>query len=243
LSLHSNLLYAKLQSIGSTRLITLSSAIKLNNSSFPSCIAVDAISAPIYDQIAFRFFEEGRSQPMRIPPAVILCIITMLPKSAFAQSSTLEPIRVSPGTVLTFHLQTRLNPGAGNDVDVLPSGTTLHVKILDSIDSNVDRDGAEFHGLIVSSVAVGKVTVLHSDAEVRGIFALLRSRNHPDGFRYELLVTRVTDHGKSYDLTASLNPSFRDNAEQPSPVSSSEIKGEHKDAVPAATKLAVPNSN
>src|SRR2546430_3677586 len=26
--------------------------------------------------------------------------------------------------------------------------------------------------------------VIHADAEVRGLFALLRSRNHPDGFRY-----------------------------------------------------------
>jgi hypothetical protein len=38
----------------------------------------------------------------------------------------------------------------------------------------------------------------------------LRSKTHPDGFRYEVLVTGVTDHGKSYDLTASLNPSFAD---------------------------------
>ncbi len=55
-------------------------------------------------------------------------------------------------------------------MDVLPSGTILRVKILDSIDSNVDRDGAEFRGVIVSSVVAGKVTVLHPDAEVRGIF-------------------------------------------------------------------------
>jgi hypothetical protein len=45
---------------------------------------------------------------------------------------------------------------------------------------------------------------------VRGILALLRSRSHPDGFRYELLITRLTDHGKSYVLTASLKPSLAD---------------------------------
>jgi hypothetical protein len=39
---------------------------------------------------------------------------------------------------------------------------------------------------------------------------LLRSRNHPEGFRYELLVTSLTDHEKTYDVTASLNPSFFD---------------------------------
>jgi hypothetical protein len=39
---------------------------------------------------------------------------------------------------------------------------------------------------------------------------LLRSRSHPEGFRYELLITSLTDHGKSYILTASLNPSLAD---------------------------------
>jgi len=178
---------------------------------------------------------------MRIPS--VLCFLTMLAHSANAQSSNLEPIHVSPGTVLTFYLQTRLNPGAGNEVDVLPSGTLLRVRILDPIDSSVDRDGAEFRGVVVSSVVAGKVTVLHSDAEARGIFALLRSRNHPQGFRYELLITGITDRGKNYDLTASLNPSFRDSREQSPSLSNTDIKGAHKDAVPAAPKLPVPMAN
>ena len=178
---------------------------------------------------------------MRIP--LVLCLMTMLANSANAQSSTLEPIHVSPGTVLTFHLQTRLNPGAGNEVDVLPNGTLLRVKILDSIDSNVDQDGTEFRGVVVSSVVAGRVTVLHSDAEVRGIFALLRSRSHPRGFRYELLITGITDRGKTYDLTASLNPSFRDTGNQSHSLSNTDIKGAHKDAVPAATTVPAPMSN
>jgi hypothetical protein len=52
---------------------------------------------------------------------------------------------------------------------------------------------------------------------VRGLLVLLRSKTHPEGFRYELLITRLIDHGKSYDLTASLNPSFLDPAVQPVP--------------------------
>ena len=39
---------------------------------------------------------------------------------------------------------------------------------------------------------------------------LLGSRNHPDGFRYELLITSFDVNEKSYELTASLNPSFFD---------------------------------
>ena len=181
---------------------------------------------------------------MRIPPVAVLCFLALVADFSNAQSSSLEPIRVSPGTVLTFYLQTRLNPGSGNEADILPGGTLLRVRILDSIDSNVDRDGAPFRGVVVSSVIAGKVTVLHSDAEVRGIFALLRSRNHPQGFRYELLVTGINDSGKNYDLTASLNPSFRDTGDQPSSLSNSDIKPAHKDAVPASTtKLSVPFPN
>ena len=180
---------------------------------------------------------------MRILLVLFLCVTAMLAKPVHSQSFTLEPIHVASGTVLTFHLQTRLNPGTGNDVDILPSGTILRVKILDSIDSAVDRDGAEFRGVVVSPVVSGKVTVLHADSEVRGIFALLRSRNHPEGFRYELLITGINDRGKNYDLTASLNPSFRETVEQPSAATNTEIKGARKDTVPAATKLPVPLSN
>ncbi len=177
---------------------------------------------------------------MRIPSVVVLCMFTLLPKSVLAQNSIPEPIRVSSGTVLPFHLQTRLNPGTGNEVDVLPSGTILRVKILDSIDSSTDRDGAEFRGVVVSSVVAGRVTVVHSDAEVRGLFVLLRSRNHPQGFRYELLVTGIKDHGRNYDLTASLNPSFRDSGDPSPSLSNSEIMGTHKDHSPVVSKLPVP---
>jgi hypothetical protein len=145
--------------------------------------------------------------------------------------------------VVTFHLQTRLNPGTGNDIDILPSGTVLCVKILDSIDSAADRDGSEFHGLVVSPVLAGKITVLHADSEVRGIFVLLRSRNHPEGFRYELLITGINDRGKNYNLTASLNPSFRETSEPSAAASNTEIKGVRKDTVPATSKLPVPLSN
>jgi hypothetical protein len=180
---------------------------------------------------------------MRIPSVVVLCITAMFAKPVHSQTSSLEPIRISAGTVLIFHLQTRLNPGTRNDVDILPSGTILRVKLLDSIDSAVDRDGSEFRGVVASPVLAGKITVLHADSEVRGIFALLRSRNHPEGFRYELLVTGINDRGKNYDLTATLNPSFRETSEPQPSAASTDIKGVRKDTVPAATKLPVPLSN
>jgi hypothetical protein len=96
--------------------------------------------------------------------------------------------------------------------------------MLDSIDSAADRDGAEFHGTLVTPLVLEGEVIVHSEADVRGILVLLRSKTHPDGFRYELLVTGLTDGGKSYDLTASLQPSFLDPAVQPAADSKSATK-------------------
>lgn len=49
----------------------------------------------------------------------------MFARSANAQTSILEPIHVPSGAVLTFHLQTRLIPGAGNELDVFPQLTCI----------------------------------------------------------------------------------------------------------------------
>jgi hypothetical protein len=97
-------------------------------------------------------------------------------------------------------------------LDALPKGTLLRVKMLDSIDSRVNPDGTEFHGSVVSALASEGNVVIHRESEVQGILVLLRSRSHPEGFRYELLITGLNDHGKSYALTASLNPSLSDSS-------------------------------
>jgi hypothetical protein len=127
-------------------------------------------------------------------------------QKAHISPSEIAPLRFPAGTIVNFQLQTRLKAAAANALDELPKGTLLRVKLLDSIDSAADRDGSAFHGLVVSSVAWGNHVVIHSDAQVRGLFALLRSANCPEGFRYELLVTGLIDRGQSYTLTAFLDP-------------------------------------
>src|SRR5207245_7189944 len=131
-----------------------------------------------------------------------------------SQAPAVPAVRVAAGALLKFHLQTRLDPAAGDPLDALPKGTVLEVRMLDSIDSAVDRDGTEFHGTLAAPLVLGGEVIIRSEAEVRGLLVLLRSKSHPEGFRYELLVTGLTDRGKSYDLTASLNPSFLDPAAQ-----------------------------
>jgi hypothetical protein len=161
---------------------------------------------------------------MRHSFAAVLCSVSLFASAAPAQSPDVAPIRVTAGTVMRFHLQTRLHPTAADALDALPKGTVLQVRILDTVDSAVDRDGTEFHGMLAVPVLLGSEVIVPSEAEVRGLLVLLRSRSHPDGFRYELLLTGLTDRGKSYDLTASLNPSFLDSGDQPAPSPKSATK-------------------
>ena len=161
---------------------------------------------------------------MRRSALAMLCSVGLLAGITSAQSNLLEPVRVASGATLAFHLQTRLNPNAENQTDALPAGTVLHIKMLTRLDSSTDHDGTEFHGVIVSPVLSGTDVVLHEDAKVTGVLALLRSKSHPDGFRYDLLITRVLDHGKSFYVTASLNSSFFESAPQAAPVSKAGTK-------------------
>ena len=174
---------------------------------------------------------------MRRLVVTVLCFIGVLTSTARGQNSSIEPIHAAAGTVLTFYLQTRLNPTGGEALGILPRGTLLRVKILETIDSRVNHDGFEFHGSMASAVISGDEVVLHSDAEVRGLLVLLRSRSHPEGFRYELLITEVTDGGKSYALTASLNPSFFATASQPATGSKAGAKENSRANEPAIVKL------
>ena len=162
----------------------------------------------------------------------IVCLIAFTAIAVHAQKLDIEPLRVAQGTILPFHLQTRLSSSSGA-LDNLARGTVLAVRVLDSIDSDVNRDGTEFRGSIVSAVASGNEIVVHSEAEVRGLLVLLRSKSHPDGFRYELIITGLTDRGKRFEITASLNPSFSDVSSQHGP-GSTETKEKTRANVPSA---------
>lgn len=174
---------------------------------------------------------------------VFLCSVCVFGGTARGQNANIEPIHAQPGAVLTFHLQTRLNPADRNEMDVLPKGTVIRVKMLNGVDSSIDRDGSEFHGNVVDSVSAGSKIIVHSESEVRGILVLLRSKSHPEGFRYELLVTSLTDHAKTYDLTASLNPSFFDAGTPAPPISKADAQREPRTNDAGAANLPSPLQN
>jgi hypothetical protein len=137
----------------------------------------------------------------------VCCVLTV---PCLGQALHIQPIKVPAGALLTFHLQSRLNPEVGNQIDALPRGTTLRVKLLDTVDSDTAQDGSRFRGELISSLESATETLVHAQSAAHILLVLLRNRTHPQGFRYELLMTGLDDHGKPYDLTASLNPSLAD---------------------------------
>lgn len=173
--------------------------------------------------------------------AVVMCFTGIFAANAFAQvsGSGIEPIRVPAGTILTFHLQTRLHHTDKDPFDALPQGTILHIKILRAIDSSIDRDGSEFRGTVVSDLTMGNTVVIHSDSEVCGLLALLRNRNHPEGFRYELLLTQITEEGKAYALTASLDRSIFESGSRVPTATKAEAKEFPKADTSGNTRIAV----
>jgi len=70
--------------------------------------------------------------------AVFLCTVCVFTVAARGQSVKIEAVRAPMGTVLAFHLQTRLNPADRNEMDVLPRGTVIRVKLLSGVDSSID---------------------------------------------------------------------------------------------------------
>jgi hypothetical protein len=141
-------------------------------------------------------------------PAIIAAISMLFAAPSFSQSASISPLQIPAGAIVQFQLQSRLSPSAADAADALPAGTTLRVRLLEPIDSRVEQDGSEFQGVLVSPLEQNNHVVVPANAEAHGLLALLRSRQHPEGFRYELLVTSLVDGEKSYVVTASLDSSL-----------------------------------
>jgi hypothetical protein len=154
-------------------------------------------------------------------PALIATIATLLAAPSFGQGAAIIPLQIPAGTVVQFQLQSRLSPSTTDAADALPAGTPLRIKLLDPIDSRVEQDGSAFQGVLVSALEENNHVVVGANAEAHGLLALLRSRQHPEGFRYELLVTSLVDGGRSYVVTASLDSSLFEPANRAPAVSSS----------------------
>src|SRR5260370_35723277 len=104
---------------------------------------------------------------------IFLCCVCVFGGSARGQNANIGPIHAEFGTILTFHVQTRLNPSERNEADILPNGTVIRVTMLKEVDSSVDRDGSEIHGEDAETASAGNKVIVSAEPEMRGTHALV----------------------------------------------------------------------
>jgi hypothetical protein len=83
----------------------------------------------------------------------------------------------------------------------IPSGTPFSVRLVDSIDSNKNKDGDIFHATLDSPIVAGGRVVVPKDADVEGEIGGLKSAGHFTGrSEIALVLTKLSFNGKSYDI-------------------------------------------
>ena len=83
----------------------------------------------------------------------------------------------------------------------IPGGTPLSVRLVDSIDSNKNKDGDAFHATLDSPIVAGGQVVVPKDADVEGEIRGLQSAGHFTGrSEIALTLTKLSFNGKSYDI-------------------------------------------
>jgi len=115
---------------------------------------------------------------MLVSPRNFVCV-GVVDRIARGQVRVCLPVPAPPGTVLTFHLQTRLNPADRNEMDSRQRGRCFPVRMLSALIQSWITTESVFHCEVVEFGSAGSKIIVHSESEVRGILVLLRSRNHP----------------------------------------------------------------
>jgi len=83
----------------------------------------------------------------------------------------------------------------------VPGGTSLSVRLVDSIDSNKNKDGDTFHATLDSPILAGGQVVVPKDADVEGEIRGLKSAGHFTGrSELALVLTKLSFNGRSYDI-------------------------------------------
>jgi BON domain len=83
----------------------------------------------------------------------------------------------------------------------IPGGTPLSVRLVDSIDSNKNKDGDTFNATLDSPILAGGRVVVPKDADVEGEIRGLKSAGHFTGrSEIALVLTKLRFNGRTYDI-------------------------------------------
>jgi hypothetical protein len=86
-------------------------------------------------------------------------------------------------------------------VVTIPEGTSLSVRLIDSIDSDQNKTGDKFRASLESSIFADGRVIVPKDADVDGEIVSLDSAGHFTGrSEISLALTRLSFNGKTYDI-------------------------------------------
>ena len=127
---------------------------------------------------------------------------TVLNNLQVAPAAASAPARVSaPPRQRTRSASSAVVRPSAASVVTLPVGTPLAVRLVDSIDSDRNKDGDTFHATLDSPILAGGRVVVPKDADVEGEVLELKSAGHFTG-RSEIALVLITlsVNGKSYEM-------------------------------------------
>jgi hypothetical protein len=126
----------------------------------------------------------------------VLNNLQVAPAAASAPTQMSAPLRQRTKSASSAAVR----PSAASVVTI-PQGTPLSVRLVDSIDSDRNRDGDTFHATLGSPILAGGRVVVPKDADVEGEVQGLKSAGHFTGRSgIALKLTKLSFNGKSYEM-------------------------------------------
>src|SRR5262249_31862486 len=122
--------------------------------------------------------------------------------AASAAASTPAPHSSSTPSPLPRQRTRSAHPEFVNTTVVtIPAGTSLSVRLIDSIDSDQNKTGDKFRASLESSILADGRVIVPKDADVDGEIVSLDSAGHFTGrSEISLALTRLSFNGKTYDI-------------------------------------------
>lgn len=139
--------------------------------------------------------EVASSEPAPPPSPVAAALVQQAPTPAPAPAA-------QPAQVQTVAQTTPPPPPPPATVEV-PSGTVITVRMIDSIDSSVNRAGEEFAASLDAPIVVGDKVVIQRGADARVRLNKVASAGHVQGqSQLQLELVSITANGTTYNVTS-----------------------------------------
>ena len=144
--------------------------------------------------------EQAVPEPASTEPALTPSPVASALVQPAAPPPTAPPVQVQPVAQTTPPAPAPPPPPVTVEI---PSGTVITVRMIDSVDSSVNRAGEEFAASLEAPVVVGDKVVIQRGADARVRLNQVSSAGHVQGrSEVQLELVSITANGTTYKLTS-----------------------------------------